>query len=128
MATPTDKSLIGLADILRKYTEVTRSYNGRGRPATYAQNVDAIAQTGRQLADEVTTFCLDVYPKLAAALHAAWVELDTQLDGYNDPDDGPPPDSLRNTHATVLAALELIGQSPYALDTILGPDENELPF
>lgn len=48
-----------IARVLVQHTEVKRRHNGRGRCATYAADVDAIAQTGRQLAELVLEFCGD---------------------------------------------------------------------
>jgi hypothetical protein len=48
-----EQQLRNVARILKQHTEAKRRYNGRGKPATYAADVDAIATTGRQLADMV---------------------------------------------------------------------------
>lgn len=51
-----EQQLRNVASVLMQYTEVTRPANGRGRPPTYAARVDAIAQTGRQLAEMVLAY------------------------------------------------------------------------
>lgn len=51
-----EQKMRNVASILRQYTEVTRQHNGKGRPPTYAARVDAIAQTGRHLADMVLAY------------------------------------------------------------------------
>ncbi len=51
-----EQQMRNVANVLRKYTEVTRSQNGRGRPPTYAARVDTISHTGRQLAEMVLEY------------------------------------------------------------------------
>lgn len=51
-----EQQMRNVASILRQYTEVTRPHNGKGHAPTYAARVDAIAQTGRQLADMVIEY------------------------------------------------------------------------
>jgi hypothetical protein len=51
-----EQKLRNVARILKAHTEVKRHYNGRGRPATYASDIDAIATTGRHLADMVERY------------------------------------------------------------------------
>src|SRR5690606_38353342 len=48
-----ERQLLNVAKVLLAHTEVKRQHNGRGRSATYAADTDAIAQTGRQLAEMV---------------------------------------------------------------------------
>lgn len=54
--TSQEQQLRDVAEALRKYTTVTRAYNGKGRRRTYAADVDTIAETGRQLAEMVELF------------------------------------------------------------------------
>lgn len=51
-----EQQLRNVATALLEYTQVTRDYNGRGRPSTYAARVDTIASTGRQLAQMVMAY------------------------------------------------------------------------
>lgn len=53
---PPRARLQNVANVLLNHTTVVRPHNGRGRCATYAANVDAIAQTGRQLAELVLAY------------------------------------------------------------------------
>lgn len=50
------QQLRNVAQVLLDHTTVVRQHNGRGRCATYAANTDAIAQTGRQLAEMVLAY------------------------------------------------------------------------
>lgn len=53
-ATQTEaESLRNVASVVMALTEVTRYYNGKGRPRTYNGDIDAIAGAARQLADMV---------------------------------------------------------------------------
>jgi hypothetical protein len=51
-----EQQLRNVAAIAIKHTEITRHYNGRGRCATYAADVDAIASTARQLAEMILQY------------------------------------------------------------------------
>jgi len=51
-----EQQLRNVAAALRRYTEVTRRWNGRGKSSTYAANADTIASTGRQLAEMVEAY------------------------------------------------------------------------
>lgn len=51
-----EQMMRNVATVLMGHTEVERAYNGRGRARTYAANVDAIAETGRQLATMVLEY------------------------------------------------------------------------
>lgn len=48
-----EEQIRNVAQILMKYTEVERHYNGRGKSPTYASDRVAIRDTGRQLAEMV---------------------------------------------------------------------------
>jgi hypothetical protein len=51
-----EQQLLNVAACVMQHTEVTRRHNGRGRAATYASNVDAIAGAARQLAEMVDAY------------------------------------------------------------------------
>jgi hypothetical protein len=51
-----EQQLRNVAASLRRYTEVTRRWNGKGKSSTYAADADTIASTGRQLAEMVEAF------------------------------------------------------------------------
>ncbi len=55
MLTP-EQQLQNVASLMLEETEVKRQYNGKGRTATYSANVDAIAGTGRQLAEMIIAY------------------------------------------------------------------------
>jgi hypothetical protein len=56
-----EEKLRNVARCVLADTEVKRTFNGRGRCQTYAQSVDAIAQSARQLAEDVIAY-LDQQP------------------------------------------------------------------
>lgn len=55
MITP-EQQLRNVAALLIEQTEVTRTWNGRGRSSTYAAPVGEIAPTARQLAEMITQY------------------------------------------------------------------------
>lgn len=51
-----EQKLHNVAAVVRRYTTVQREHNGKHRCRTYAANVDAIAESARQLAEMIEAY------------------------------------------------------------------------
>lgn len=51
-----EDQLRNVARIMLEQSTILRYHNGHGRPATYPANIDAIAGTGRQLAEMILAY------------------------------------------------------------------------